>query len=199
MDEIIQIAKKYNLPVIEDAAEAIGSVYKGKKAGTIGDFGVFSFHGTKTITTGEGGMFVTNRDDLYETVQILNNHGRNSKNSKQFWCEMIGFKYKISNIQAAIGCAQMERIDELVNRKREIFFEYYDFFKNYDSVKMNPIPENKDTKYGYWMPSLVFDKRINFNRDKLLEVFKNYNIDGRVFFYPLSMMPMFKEKKDTFK
>ena len=68
------------------------------------------------------------------------NHGRNNKNTKQFWCEMVGFKYKISNVQAAIGCAQMERIDELINRKREIFFQYYEYFKNIDSIKMNPIP-----------------------------------------------------------
>ena len=120
MDEIMHIAKKYNLFVIEDAAEAIGSIYKGKRAGAIGDFGVFSFHGTKTITTGEGGMFVTNNKSLYEKVNILNSHGRNPKNQKKFWAETIGFKYKNSNIQAAIGCAQMGRIDGLHNKKRNV-------------------------------------------------------------------------------
>lgn len=197
MDEIMRIAGKHKLPVVEDAAEAIGSVYKGKKAGSIGDFGVFSFHGTKTITTGEGGMFVTNRDDLYETVQILNSHGRNSKNPKQFWCEMIGFKYKMSNVQAAIGCAQVERIDELIEKKREIFFRYYDEFKKYNLLKMNPVPADPGTRYGYWMPSIIFDKKLNFNREKLLDTFKKNNIDGRIFFYPLSMMPMFQEKREN--
>ena len=197
MDEIMAIARKHNIPVVEDAAEALGSIYKGKRAGSIGDFGVFSFHGTKTITTGEGGMFVTNRNDLFETVQTLNNHGRNSKNPKQFWCEMVGFKYKISNIQAAIGCAQMERINELIDRKREIFFLYYDLFKNFDNVKMNPVPSDNTTQYGYWMPTIIFDKSEGFDRAKLLEVFRKKNIDARVFFYPLSMMPMFETKKEN--
>ena len=197
MDEIMKLAKKHNLYVIEDAAEAIGSIYKGKRAGTIGDFGVFSFHGTKTITTGEGGMFVTNNPELYKKVTILNSHGRNPKNPKQFWAETIGFKYKISNIQAAIGCAQVERIDELINKKREIFFEYHRLLSQIDGVTMNPIPEDKNTQYGYWMPTAIFDKKLNFNREILLDKFKDNNIDGRVFFYPLSSLPMFEEKNQN--
>jgi len=197
MDEIMEIGKKHNVPVIEDAAEALGSIYKGKRAGSIGDFGVFSFHGTKTITTGEGGMFITNNEELYETVQTLNSHGRSAKNPKQFWCEMIGYKYKMSNIQAAIGCAQMERIDKLIDRKREIFFSYYDSFKELDYIKMNPIPNADGTQYGYWMPTIVFERPIEFNREKLLESFTMKNIDARVFFYPLSMMPMFKKEKEN--
>lgn len=197
MDEIMNIAKKHNLYVIEDAAEAIGSIYKGKRAGIIGDFGVFSFHGTKTITTGEGGMFVTNNENLYEKANILNSHGRNPKNPKQFWAETIGFKYKISNIQAAIGCAQMERIDELINKKREIFFEYNKELSQITNLTMNPIPKEKDTQYGYWMPTLIFDKKLGYDREKLLKIFKQNNIDGRVFFYPLSSLSMFEEKLEN--
>lgn len=197
MNEIINIAKKHNLYVIEDAAEAIGSIYKGKKAGTIGDFGVFSFHGTKTITTGEGGMFVTNNENLYEKANILNSHGRNPKNPKQFWAETIGFKYKISNIQAAIGCAQIERIDELITKKREIFFKYNKLLSKVDGITMNPIHKEKDTQYGYWMPTIIFDKKLNFDREKLLKIFKQNNIDGRVFFYPLSSLPMFEDKSEN--
>ena len=197
MDEIIKIARKYNLYVIEDSAEAIGSVYKGFKAGSIGDFGVFSFHGSKTITTGEGGMFVTNNAELYEKVSNLNSHGRNPKNPKQFWAETIGFKYKISNIQAAIGCAQMRRVGELIKKKRNIFFDYHEILSKIDGIKMNPIPNNKNTHYGYWMPTIVLDKKFNINREKLIQKFKDNNIDGRVFFYPLSSLPMFKEKKEN--
>lgn len=195
MDEIMRIAKKYNLYVIEDAAEAIGSIYKGKRAGSIGDFGVFSFHGTKTITTGEGGMFVTNNQEIYEKATILNSHGRNPKNPKQFWAEIIGFKYKISNIQAAIGCAQMERIDDLINKKREVFFEYHKLLSTIDGITTNPIPKDSNTQYGYWMPTIIFDKKLNFNRDHLLKKFKEKNIDARVFFYPLSSLPIFTEEK----
>jgi len=195
LDDIMTIARKHNLYVIEDAAEAIGSSYHGKQTGSMGDFGIFSFHGTKTITTGEGGMFVTNNKDIYETVSTLNNHGRNAKTAKQFWAEIIGFKYKISNIQAAIGCAQMERIEELISRKREIFLAYRDSFEGMSGIAMNP--EKKDTVNGFWMPTIVFDEARHFKRDKLLDAFKANNIDGRVFFYPLSSLPMFKEKRNN--
>ena len=113
-DGILAIGEKYGIPVIEDAAEGIGSKYRGKRAGSMGKFGAFSFHGTKTLTTGEGGMFVTNDKDLFERVLTLSNHGRASGQKRQFWPDVIGFKYKMSNIQAAIGCAQIERIDDLV-------------------------------------------------------------------------------------
>ncbi len=120
MDYLLAVGQQHSIPIIEDAAEAIGSIYHGCRAGSMGKFGTFSFHGTKTMTTGEGGMFVTNDDALYEHVLSLSNHGRSRKQTKQFWPDMIGFKYKMSNIQAAIGCAQMERIDQLTSRKRAI-------------------------------------------------------------------------------
>ena len=195
MDEIMAIAKKHNLWVIEDAAEAIGSVYKGKRAGTIGDFGTFSFHGTKTVTTGEGGIFVTNREDIYETVLTLSNHGRSAKNPKQFWAEMVGYKYKMSNLQAAVGCGQMERIDELVAKKRHIFYQYKKAFSDNPKISMNP--EKEGTINGYWMPTIIFDNSLNFNREILLKKFKDNHIDGRVFFYPLSSLPMFEVKKEN--
>jgi perosamine synthetase len=195
MDEIQTVAKDYGLALIEDAAEALGSVYHGKRAGTMGDFGIFSFHGTKTLTTGEGGMFVTDREDLYDAVQMLNSHGRNPKNPRQFWCESIGYKYKIANMQAAIGCAQMERIEELLARKREIFQAYQQAFQGMRGITMNP--EKSGTINGYWMPTIVCDRSLKFDRQKLLDCFTANNIDGRVFFYPLSMMPMFEEKREN--
>jgi len=112
--DLLAIGNSHGVPVIEDAAQAIGSEYHGERAGSMGRFGAFSFHGSKTLTTGEGGMFVTNDSDLYERVLTLSNHGRERGQSKQFWPEVVGFKYKMSNIQAAIGCAQLERIDELI-------------------------------------------------------------------------------------
>lgn len=191
MDELLRISKKYNIPVIEDSAEGLGSVYKGKKAGSIGKFSTFSFHGTKTLTTGEGGMFATNDSELYNKVLTLSNHGRNKNQYKQFWFDVIGFKYKMSNIQAAIGCAQMERIDELVSRKIEIFEIYKQKLKDFP-LRLNHTP--KDCVNSYWMTTAIFDKDINFDREKLLLEFKNNNIDGRVFFYPLSLI--FKDSAD---
>jgi perosamine synthetase len=193
MDELRVIAKKHGLILIEDAAEAIGSEYKGKKTGSMGDFGVFSFHGTKTVTTGEGGMLVTNNKQLYRKVQLLNNHGRNPKCKKQFWPDILGYKYKISNIQAAIGCAQMERLSELLARKREIFLLYKLQFRDFPFVAMNP--EKKGTRNSFWMPTIVLNDKIRFNRKALLLKFKAQNIDGRVFFYPLSSLSFFKKCK----
>ncbi len=193
MDALLEIGRRHGIPVIEDAAEAIGSVYFGRKAGNIGAFGVFSFHGTKTITTGEGGMFVTVDDELYEKVLTLSNHGRTREQTKQFWPDMIGYKYKMSNLQAAIGCAQMERIDALIARKREIF-KYYEKAFHGLPVKMNPEPPG--TTNGYWMPTIVADRSLSFNRSSLLDEFKNNHIDGRVFFWPLSFLPAFSQKPD---
>ena len=130
MDALLAIGEKHGIPIIEDAAEAIGSVYHGRRAGSMGAFGAFSFHGTKTLTTGEGGMFVTNDADLFERVLTLSNHGRARSQEKQFWPDMVGFKYKMANIQAAIGCAQMERIQDLIEAKRQIFLAYRAGLKN---------------------------------------------------------------------
>ena len=192
LDQLIAIGEKHGIPVIEDAAEAIGSIYHGKRAGSIGKFGTFSFHGTKTLTTGEGGMFVTNDADLYETVLTLSNHGRARSQAKQFWPDMVGFKYKMSNIQASIGCGQMERIGELVGRKREIFAYYHKQLNGIAGLTMNP--EKSGTTNGYWMPTAVFAPETGVTRERLLDLFKAENIDGRVFFHPLSSLPMFQPK-----
>ena len=195
MDKIMTIAKKYNLYVIEDAAEALGSVYKGKKCGSIGDIGVFSFHGTKTMTTGEGGALVTNNDILFKNASVLNDHGRDSNLNKTFWMDKIGYKYKISNLQAALGLAQVERIDELVSRKREIFFNYKKLLENLDDVEMNY--EDEFIINSFWMPTILIGENFNFCRDKLFDSFKDNNIDSRPFFFPLSSLPMFKKKENN--
>jgi perosamine synthetase len=194
MDTIMALAKKHNLVVLEDAAEGLGSEYKGKKAGSIGDAGVFSFHGTKTLSTGEGGVLVTNRKDVLERAKILNDHGRNPKIGKTFWMEEYGYKYKMSNLQAAMGCAQIERADELVEKKRLIFNWYKEFLKN---VPCQLNPEFLGTKNSYWMPTVVFDRSLKFDREELFSFMKENNIDSRPFFYPMSSLPMFKPVTDN--
>lgn len=192
MDKLLIIGEKYGIPIIEDAAEAIGSKWHGNHAGTLGKFGTFSFHGTKTLTTGEGGMFITNDADFYEKVLTLSNHGRARGQTKQFWPDMLGFKYKMSNIQAAIGYGQMERIHELVSGKRDIFNCYQQQLSGLSGLKMNP--ERANTVNGYWMPTVVFDKNSGITREKLQTVFAAENIDARVFFHPLSSLPMFEDQ-----
>ena len=194
MDCLLAIGEKYGVAIIEDAAEAIGSVYRGKPAGSMGAFGAFSFHGTKTLTTGEGGMFVTNDAKLYESVLTLSNHGRARGKTRQFWSEVVGFKYKMSNIQAAIGCGQMERLDELVADKRRVFSYYADCLRQ-SEVNMNPEPIGM--RNGFWMPTVVIKDHVSFNRAKLLAELGADNIDGRVFFWPLSMLPMFNSKPEN--
>lgn len=194
MDALSAIGEKHGIPVIEDAAEAIGSIWHGKHAGSIGRFGTFSFHGTKTLTTGEGGIFVTQDEKLYEKVLTLSNHGRARDQAKQFWPDMIGFKYKMTNLQAAIGCAQMERIEQLIAAKRRIFAYYAEAMKDLPLI-MNPEPAG--TQNGYWMPTIIVNEGVPFDREKLLAAFQADNIDGRVFFWPLSMLPMFKRKPEN--
>jgi perosamine synthetase len=159
----------------------------------MGKFGAFSFHGSKTITTGEGGIFVTNDVDFFEKVLTLSNHGRSRSQPKQFWSDIVGFKYKMSNIQAAIGCAQMERSEELIKRKQEILAIYRKHFALLQGLSMNYEP--KGTINGAWMPTIVFAKESGITREKLQAAFANENIDSRVFFWPLSILPMFKSNK----
>lgn len=192
MGRLKDISERYGVPLIEDAAEAIGSVWHGQRAGSMGAFGAFSFHGTKTLTTGEGGMLVTNDDRLYEKVLALSNHGRVKGESRQFWPDLIGFKYKMSNIQAAIGCAQIERVEELVAEKRRIFNAYQSGLHDLIGVSLNT--ENPGTINGFWMPNVVFDETTGVTRESLLEVFEADQIDARVFFWPLSELPFFEKK-----
>lgn len=195
MDRLLSIGERHGIPVIEDAAEAIGSIYKGKRAGSMGKFGTFSFHGTKTVTTGEGGMFVTNDAELYERVLTLNNHGRSRTQVKQFWPDEIGFKYKMSNIQAAIGCGQIERIDELTQRKRDILTYYRERLRDISVIALNP--EYLHDINGSWMPTVVFEETTGITREDLQKAFHEKNIDARVFFAPLSGMPMFNQNQNT--
>jgi len=195
IDIIMKIAEKHNLFVIEDTAEALGSEFRNRKAGTFGHFSTFSFHGTKTITTGEGGMLSTNSEELYNKVKTLNDHGRSPKERKSFFPIMIGYKFKISNLQAALGLAQIERADELVESKRKIFHKYQKNFDHITEISMNP--ESNYVKNSYWMPTVVFDKSLNVDRDELIKFFRKQNVDMRVFFYPLSMLPMFEDIKSN--
>jgi perosamine synthetase len=188
---LLDIGTRHGLPVIEDAAEAIGSMWRERRLGSVGTFGTFSFHGTKTMTTGEGGMFVTQDSALYERVMTLSNHGRAHGQSRQFWAEAVGFKYKMSNLQAAVGCAQVERIADLIAGKRRVFKAYE---KRLRALPLAMNPELAGTVNGYWMPTIVVDEGVPFDRQALLDAFKDDNIDGRVFFWPLSQLPMFEPR-----
>lgn len=195
MDRLLAIGERHGIPVIEDAAEAIGSIWHGKRAGSMGAFGAFSFHGTKTITTGEGGMFVTNDDALYEHVLTLSNHGRSREQMRQFWPDVVGFKYKMSNIQAAIGCGQIERAQELIDGKRAVFDRYQNQLSHLSGVSLNPEPVG--VVNGYWMPTAVLESATGVTYNDLKNLFSAENIDARVFFSPLSSLPFFQPRREN--
>lgn len=195
MDSIMSIAKKHKLYVVEDAAEALGSQYKGKKAGSIGDFGAFSFHGTKTMTSGEGGMLISNNEQLFNSAKVISDHGRDPKVDKIFWCERVGLKYKMSNLQAAIGLAQLTRLDELVASKRAIFSQYKQLL-NHLNIQWNV--ESKSDVNSYWMPTFILPNNYSLkDRNLIIEQLISSGIQARPFFYPISSFPMFESIEEN--
>jgi perosamine synthetase len=189
LSRLLDICKENDLTLIEDAAEALGGSFNNRKLGGFGKFGVFSFHGSKTLTTGEGGMLVTDDDNIAYKVKMLNSHGRDPNNSKQFWSEVVGYKFKMTNLSAAIGVAQLRRIQELIDRKRQILKFYQDRLLVLPEIRMNPLQQFCES--GAWMPTVVFSQDSGVTREILLENFKKENIDARVFFWPISSMPPF--------
>lgn len=188
MGEILAVARRHGIAVIEDAAEAFGSEYAGRKAGSFGDAGVFSFHGSKTMTTGEGGMFVTNQRELYERVLVLRDHGR-VPGDVSFFNREVAFKYKMSSMQAALGLAQTERADELVHRKREIFGWYAELLSDLPGVTLNPEPLG--TRNSFWMVTALFDPALGWKKERLGKRLAEFGIDTRPFFHPLSSLPAY--------
>ena len=188
MDAILDVAQPYGIAVIEDAAQAIGSEYKGKKAGSFGLTSTFSFHGTKTLTTGEGGMLVTDDEDTYRRCLFLRDHGR-QPGARMFWNTEVAYKYKMSSMQAALGLAQLERMEELVRRKREIFAWYQESLNDVEGITLNDeAPEVKNT---YWMVTVIIDTKFGVSKEKIMKAMAERGIDPRPFFYPLSSLPAY--------
>lgn len=193
MEALLAIGRRYDIAIIEDAAEAIGSEILGKKAGTLGDFGVFSFHGTKTLTTGEGGAILSNRPDLDEAINAIDSQGR-VPGAERFWVDRVGLKYKLSNVQAAIGLAQFERADELVAGKRRVFYWYRDALSEINDITLNPDPEG--TFNSYWQPTIVFGESWQMTTDKRnawMQACIDAGVEVRPFFYPVSSLPMYAD------
>lgn len=189
MEAIMELARNYGLKVIEDVAPAIGAHIKGKKMGSWGDCAGFSFQGAKLITSGEGGMFVTNNEELFGKVKHLNEHGRVSAG---FDVTDIGYKYKMSNVQAALGLGQLERVDELINKKITIYNWYKKRLKDIEGISFNK-ENTADFKSVYWMTSIVLDRSFTVSRDDLIKGLKEHDIDSRPFFPQLSTFRMFKK------
>lgn len=195
MGSLRKVAQDHDLRIIEDAAQTIGSTYEGQLAGTFGDAGVFSFHGTKLMTTGEGGMFVTDDEQLHERAQVLRDHGRTRANFRNFYNTEVAFKYRMSGLQAALGFAQLERIEELIARKREIFGWYRDRLADVPGLRLNAEPDGFFSTF--WMTTAVLDADYGLNNQELMAAFAEYTIDTRPFFHPLSALPAFSDTPEA--
>jgi len=188
MTAIRRVATEHGIAIIEDAAEAVGSRYHGRAAGSFGDTGVFSFHGSKTLTTGEGGMLVTNRDDVFARARVLRDHGR-QPGDISFVNTEVAYKYKMSSLQAAFGLAQLERIDELVERKRRIFTWYEEAAKGIGGIVLNHEP--KGTLNSYWMVTAILDRKRGLDKTRVIATLAERSISCRPIFAPLSSLPAF--------
>ncbi len=190
MPSIMKIAKEHDLFLIEDCAEAFGSKYGDKYAGTFGDIAAFSFFGNKTITTGEGGMLVTNNKFLYEKATHLKAQGVASY--RQYWHDAMAYNYRMTNICAAIGLAQLEKADQFLARKREIAKMYREKLSDLP-IKMHT--ELEGTTHSYWMCSLLTNS--NDERESLRKFLDEKNIETRPLFYPVHLMPMFNKRFES--
>ena len=195
MPAIRDVAHRHGIPILEDAAQSIGAHLDGRKAGSFGDIATFSFHGTKTVTTGEGGMLVTDRTDLYERCAFLRDHGRTPNGFRYFEIDEVACKYKMSGLQAAFGLAQLERLDELIARKRDIFRWYRQRLEDVLGLTLNVEPPGMH--HTYWMVTMVVDRSYGLNNRQMMEHFDRRDIDTRPFFPPLSSLKAFAETPDA--
>lgn len=187
IESITAIAKKHNLYVVEDCAQAHGAKFNGKKVGSFGNIGCFSFYGNKIVTTGEGGMCVTDSKELNQKMAILRDHGMSREN--KYWHEVVGYNYRLTNIQAAIGVAQLERINKIISARERIEERYKRHLAGIEFIEFQNGSLQKRKKVT-WLVSILVK---NNKKNKYLDEFKKRGIDARPFFHPLSFMPIYKK------
>jgi len=192
MDPIMKIAKKKKILVIEDAAEAHGAEYKGKKVGTFGHISVYSLFANKVITSGEGGLVVTKSKRIAEKLKLYRDQGltKGLREKYHYWHSVIGYNYGMSNLQAAVALAQLERIEQLIEKKRMIACWYYSYLKGVAGIKMSS--EEVWAKSVYWMFCLVLSKGAKITRNKLIKYLLKRGVETRPFFYPIHTLPCYK-------
>lgn len=181
------IAKKYNLYLIEDAAESLGATFKGKKSGNLADVSTLSFFGNKTITTGEGGMVICKKEEHLKKINQLKNQGNSS--TKTYFHDFLGYNYRMTNIQAAIGCAQLQKINSILKSKKRVF----EFYKSslYGFVEfLTPIP---DSNSSYWMVPII--SKTKSEKEKIVNNLSQENIETRPFFTPVDLLPFYEKSK----
>lgn len=190
MDRINQIAEKYGLIVIEDAAEAHGAKIGDRKSGSMGDMGSFSFFGNKIITSGEGGMIVTNNEEFYNRMKILKAQGMSTE--KRYWHTELGYNYRMTNMQAALGLAQLENVDWHIGERKRISGLYKKYLSDCPLVRMQSCPDNYT--HVYWMNNVILSDEVKLIRDEVMRKMEECNIEMRPVFYPMHIMPPYYDE-----
>ena len=196
MDDLVSIAQQHGIPLVEDAAEALGSTYRGVRAGKFGIGSVFSFHRTKTIATGEGGMLLLDDDALYDRCMFLRDHGRKQHGPAYFNYE-VTYKYMPFNLQAAMGYAQFQRVDELIAKKRWILEQYRHKLSGLRDVQFNPEPEGGVN--GAWITALLIGTSYQMTKQVVMAKLEERGLPARPFFYPLSSLPAYPGYETTYR
>jgi perosamine synthetase len=190
MDPLLEIAQKHGLKIIEDAAEMHGQTYKGKPCGSFGDISTFSFYPNKHVTTGEGGMIVTDSDTIAEKSRLLRNLC--FQDGKRFMHEELGFNLRMTNLQAAIGLAQLERLDEFADRKREMGRLYNGLLSDAPGIELSPAISSYAESI-YWVYGVILKDEIGFDAGEAMRRLASLNIGSRPFFWPMHEQPVFRK------
>ena len=186
--KIANICKKYEIYLIEDAAESLGATFDGQHTGTFGDFGIYSFNGNKILTTSGGGMLISENEQWIEKAKFYSTQAK--EDMLHYEHLEIGNNYRMSNILAAIGVGQMEVIEERVDKKRKIFKWYKEFLDDIEEIEF--MPELKNTKGNRWLTALTFEKT---DYNKIIKALNNIQVESRPLWKPMHMQPVFKDAK----
>ena len=189
MDEIVEICKKHNVTLIEDAAESLGSTYKGKQTGTFGKYGIYSFNGNKIITTSGGGMLVSENEERIQKVHFWATQARDK--ARHYQHSEIGYNYRMSNIVAGIGRGQLKVLDERIKQKTEIYNRYKEAFKDIPEIKMQPVPV--DTVPNHWLSAFVSDENSKVKPNDIMDALDKGNIESRPVWKPMNLQPVFEK------
>lgn len=189
MDKIIEICKKYNVPIIEDAAESLGATYKGKHSGTFGEYGIYSFNGNKIITTSGGGMLVSNNEEGIAKVRFWSTQARDK--ARHYEHTELGYNYRMSNIVAGIGRGQLRVLEDRVAKKKEIFETYKEAFKEIEDIEMMPVCEYGEP--NYWLTTITLNENSKVKPLDIILALEKENIESRPIWKPMHIQPYYKE------
>ena len=187
MDAIMQICEKHHVPILEDAAESLGAVYKGRQTGTLGRIGVYSFNGNKIITTSGGGMMVSAEEALVKEARVLSTQARDP--ARHYQHSKIGYNYRMSNIDAGIGRGQLLHLDEHIRRKREIYARYKEAFSDIEAIAMNPL--NPEGDANNWLSCMTIKEGSSVTPDRVMDALEEQNIESRPIWKPMHLQPVF--------